>query len=189
MNEQTKTQDQNQNPDILTGSSEITNQIQKWKDYDTVMKDTFQPKDSGAMNRLLYREKVSPYKAGSVSQMLYEQIKQDDDNANNYIYSRTVEFPQPSIAGIGAVTSAGAKDTTRYFFSQSWVTSRTVAGVYVITHNLGDNKYNVQVSPINTLAFTANISNYGVNTFQVSTFNAAGVATDCGFTFVVYIIP
>lgn len=144
---------------------------------------------TGTTNRWLYKDNIERGKGDAVTQATGRRDVLAPSNPNDYVYSRTIEFPQPSIAGIGVITSAGAKDTTRFFYSQNWTTSKTATGVYLITHNIGDNKYNVQVSPVATTAFTANISAYNINSFQVSTFNGAGVATDCSFTFVLYMIP
>ena len=156
----------------------------------SVVSSSFEPINSGQTDRWLQRSDTRFGDASALDQSLgIFTTPAQQDNANGYIYERTIEFPQPSISGIGVVTSAGAKDTTRYFFSQNWVVSRLSAGLYKIVHNFGDNKYNVQVSPVNTAAFTANISAYNLNDFQVATFNAAGTATDCSFTFVVFVIP
>lgn len=150
--------------------------------------DDFIP-SSGVTNRWLYKENVNRGEGDSIAQALGRKDVLPPSNPNDYVYSRTIEFPQPSIAGIGAVTSAGAKDTTSFFFSQSWKVAKTAAGKYTITHGIGDNKYNVTISPIATTAFTANLSARNINDFQVSTFNAAGAASDCAFTFTLWIIP
>lgn len=151
--------------------------------------DDFTPKNSGALNRWLYEENVERGKADAKIQAVGRKDVLPPSNPNDYVYSRTIEFPQPSIAGIGVVTAGGSKDSSRYFFSQYWTTQKTATGTYLITHNIGDSKYNVQVSPVATAAFTANISAYNNNSFQVKTFNATGVATDCSFTFVLFMIP
>jgi hypothetical protein len=143
----------------------------------------------GQVDRYLYKENVERARKTSLDQAIGVKEQYAPSNPNDYIYSRTVEFPQPSIVGIGAVTTGGAIDTTQFFFSQKWVPSRTGAGAYTITHNIGDNKYNVLISPIATSAFTANISARNANDFQIKTWNAAGVATDCAFTFTVWMIP
>lgn len=167
--------DNNTQPESVTLESEL---------------NEFSPQNSGSFNRFLYKEPVRVGEASAVDQAIGNRTyKSGVENPNNYSFERTVEFPQPSIAGIGVVTAAGAKDTSRYFFSQNWTVSKTGAGSYTITHNIGDSKYNVQVAPVNTAAFTANISAYNLNNFQVKTFNAAGAATDSSFTFVVFIIP
>lgn len=146
-------------------------------------------KTYGNTDRYLYKENVERARSTAVDQAIGNKEQYAPSNPNDYIYSRTVEFPQPSIAGIGVVTAAGAVDTTRFFFSQKWVPSKSATGVYLITHNIGDAKYSVLVSPLASTAFTANISAFGAATFQVSTFNAAGAAADCPFTFTVWIIP
>lgn len=143
----------------------------------------------GKIDRYLYKENVERARSTAVDQAIGIKEQYAPSNPNDYIYSRTVEFPQPSVAGIGVVTAGGAVDTTRFFFSQSWVPTKTATGSYTITHNIGDAKYAVQVSPISASAFTANISAFNANNFQVKTWNAAGVATDCSFTFTVWIIP
>lgn len=147
------------------------------------------PKNSGTLNRWLYEENVERGKADAVTQAVGRKDVLAPSNPNDYVYSRTIEFPQPSIAGIGVVTAAGAVDTTRFFYSQNWIVSRTSAGDYTVRHNIGDNKYHVQVSPVATSAFTANLSAYNNNDFRIKTWNSAGAASDCSFTFVVYIIP
>lgn len=150
----------------------------------------FQPADSGQLNRNLYKEDVRQGEADPLQQTINTRsVDTPAKNVNNNTYGRTVEFPQPVMAGIGSVTSAGAKDTSRFFFSQLWEPSKTATGAYTITHNIGDNKYNVILTVIATASFTAQISSLNNNDFQVRTFNAAGAATDCAFTFVVYMIP
>jgi hypothetical protein len=42
---------------------------------------------------------------------------------------------------------------------------------------------------VSTTAFTSTIGAFTATYFEVRTFNAAGAATDCSFTFTVYIIP
>lgn len=152
--------------------------------------DNFQPLKSGQLTRFLDRDDIREGQASAIDQAL--GIRAPDelvDNANNYVYQRTVEFPQPSMAGIGVVTAAGAPDLTRYFFSQQWTVAKTATGVYRVTHNIGDGKYNVQLAPVATTAFTSVIGAFTATYFEVRTFNAAGTATDCSFTFTVYIIP
>lgn len=151
---------------------------------------SIQPKKSGQLNRGLLREDMRNGEASAVDQTLgVRSTTPPAENSNNYVYERTVEFPQPSIAGIGVVTDAGAKDTTRYFFSQIWTVSKTGTGTYSIVHNIGESKYNVILTPVATAAFSIQVSQFNNNDFEVKTFDAAGVATDCAFTFVVYIIP
>lgn len=151
-------------------------------------KDDFLP-SSGVTNRWLYKENVNRGEGSAELQAIGRKDVLAPSNPNDYVYSRTVEFPQPSIAGIGAVTSGGAKDTTSFFFSQSWTVTRTGTGRYTIAHKIGDNKYNVSISPISSTAFTSNLSARNINDFQVSTFNSAGAAADCAFTFTLWIIP
>jgi len=151
-------------------------------------KEEFIP-TSGVTNRWLYKENVNRGEGEAVSQAIGRKDVPPPSNPNDYVYSRSIEFPQPSIIGIGAVTSGGAKDTSRFFFSQNWTTQRIGAGVYTITHNIGDSKYAVQVSPVAATAFTANISSFSNDSFNISTFNAVGAATNCAFTFIVYMIP
>jgi len=146
-------------------------------------------KSYGKTDRYLYKENVERARSNSIDQAIGVKEQYAPSNPNDYIYSRTVEFPQPSIAGIGVVTAAGAVDTSRFFFSQKWSPTKTGTGAYTVTHNIGDAKYNVLISPIATTAFTANISSFNANDFQVKTWNAAGVAADCSFTFTVWIIP
>lgn len=151
---------------------------------------SFQPKDSGQLNRALFKQDVREGEADPLQQTIgLRSTEAPANNANNYFFGRTVEFPQPTITGIGSVLSTGAKDTTRYFFSQNWVTAKTGTGAYTITHNIGDNKYNVILTVVATASFTAQISQLNNNDFRVLTFNAAGAAADCAFTFVVYMIP
>lgn len=152
--------------------------------------DNFAPVKSGQLTRFLERDDVREGQASAIDQAI--GIRSPDelvDNANNYVYQRTVEFPQPSIAGIGVVTAAGAPDLSRFFFSDKWVVSKPGTGIYRITHNIGDSKYNVLICPVATTAFTATTAVYTGTYFEISTFNPAGAATDCSFTFTVYIIP
>lgn len=152
--------------------------------------ESFAPAKSGQLTRFLNREDVREGQASAVDQAI--GIRAPDslvDNANNYVYQRTVEFPQPSIAGIGVVTAAGAPDTSRFFFSDKWVVTKPGTGTYRITHDIGDSKYNVLICPVATTAFTATTAVYTGTYFEIRTFNPAGAAADCSFTFTVYIIP
>lgn len=149
----------------------------------------FDPIGSGNFDRNLNRARTRSNQASAADQVIGVKEPMDVTNANNYNYSRTVEFPQPSIAGIGSVTSAGAVDTTRYFFPSAWTITKLGAGQYRIDHQMGDGKYNVVVTPINTSGFTACLSTFAATSFRINTFNAVGVASDCAFTFIVYIIP
>lgn len=164
-------------------------QINSINSEENVPDDDFVAQTQGVTDRYLYVQNVERATKTSVDQAIGVKETYAPSNPNDYIYSRTVEFPQPSIIGIGAVTAAGAIDTTQFFFSQRWTVARTGAGSYTITHGLGDNKYNVLISPIATAAFTANISARNANDFQIKTWNAAGAATDCAFTFTVWMIP
>jgi hypothetical protein len=140
----------------------------------------------------MYKQNIDRGAATALDQALGVKTTLPPSNPNDYIYSRSVEFPQPSIIGVGAVTSGGAVDTNRFFFSQSWTItppSTLGTGIYRINHSIGDGKYNVLLTPINTTAFTANIAAFNNNYFEVRTFNGAGVATNCSFTFTVWIIP
>lgn len=173
----------NQSPDDTPVSIDAESSVAK-------SVDGFQPKDSGQFDRGLYRQDVRDGEASPVDQTIgLRSVDPPADNANNYFFGRTVEFPQPTLAGIGSVTSAGAKDTTRYFFSQLWTVVKAGTGSYTITHNIGDNKYNVILTVVATASFTAQISQLNNNDFRVLTFNAAGAAADCAFTFAVYMIP
>lgn len=149
----------------------------------------FLPETPGVFDRWGYTQNIERGAGDAVTQTLGRKDILPPSNPNDYVYSRTIEFPQPSIAGVGSVLSGGGKDTNRFFFSQNWTTSKTGTGTYLITHNIGDNKYNVLISPLASSAFSANISAYNINSFQVSTFNASGVAADCPFTFTLWIIP
>lgn len=149
----------------------------------------FDPIGSGNFDRNLNRTTTRGDQSSAMDQVMGVTQGKDVENANNYIYARTVEFPQPSIAGIGSVTSAGAIDTTRYFFPAAWTITKLGTGQYRIDHQMGDGKYNVVVTPINTAGFTSCLSNFAATTFRINTFNAAGAAADCAFTFIVYIIP
>jgi hypothetical protein len=167
----------------MTQINAINNEETRPEDKEDVLQEY------GSINRYLYKENVERARSTALDQAIGVKEQYAPSNPNDYIYSRSVEFPQPSIIGVGVVTSGGAIDTSRFFFSQKWVPSRTGAGAYTITHSIGDAKYFVLISPIATTAFTANISAFNNNDFQVKTWNAAGVATDCSFTFTVWMIP
>jgi hypothetical protein len=156
---------------------------------ESALSGKFDPIGSGNFDRNLNRTKTRDAQSSSVDQVMGIARGQDVNNANNYIYARTIEFPQPSIAGIGSITSAGAADSTRYFFPQGWTITKLGGGQYQINHQMGDGKYNVVITPINTAGFTACLSNFAATSFRINTFNAAGAAADCAFTFIVYIIP
>lgn len=147
------------------------------------------PETFGTTDRWGYVQNIDRGSRSALTQAMGIKTVNPPSNANDYIYARTVGFPQPAIIGIGVVTAAGAKDPNTFFYGDLWAVTNTAAGNYTITHNIGDRKYNVVVSPVATTAFTANISAFNNNDFQVRTWNAAGAATNCSFTFIVYMIP
>ncbi|RTL06203.1 hypothetical protein EKK58_06185 [Candidatus Dependentiae bacterium] len=174
---------------VVADNDPVFNYIQTKKNSDrSYLTGQFLPNQSANINRNIYREPAKEFESSSVQQSIGEKQRNPVENANNYLYLRTTEFPQPSIAGIGSVTSAGAVDTTRYFFPQNWTISKIGSGQYRITHQMGDGKYNVVVTPINTAGYTSCLSNFGATSFQINTFNSVGAGADCAFTFVVYII-
>lgn len=150
----------------------------------------FSPKDSGQFDRFLFKQPIKIGESSALNQMVGNQVYNSGvTNPNDYVYQRTMEFPQPSIAGIGSVTAAGAKDTSTYFFSQNWTITKGSAGVYTINHNIGERKYNVLITAIATSNLSAKLDSFGNNSFKVLSFDGAGTPTDCAFTFVVFIIP
>lgn len=96
----------------------------------------------------------------------------------------TAEFPQPFIAGYGYVTSAGA--IGQFFFSSLWTVAKTATGVYEITHPIGDTTYMVSPTAIEDPARIIQVGAINAKTFTVKTYDAAGVAQDTAFSFVVY---
>lgn len=86
----------------------------------------------------------------------------------------------------GRVNSGGSAGTP---FPAGWTVSRSSAGIYVVTHNLGDAGYVVQLQVIATLAITiANVSSIGTNAFEARLYNHISgdtwTATDTDFSFV-----
>ncbi len=86
----------------------------------------------------------------------------------------------------GHVNSDGSAGTP---FPAGWTVSRSSAGIYVVTHNLADAGYVVQLQVIATLAITiANLSSIGSNSFEVRLYNHitgdTWSATDTAFGFV-----
>ncbi len=149
----------------------------------------FQPKDSGQLDRLLNRDNVRPNQSSAVDQILGVPVSQEFNNANNYDFNRTVEFPQPSYVGLGFVTSAGAADSAKFFLSQLWTVSKTGTGVYSVVHNMSTIKYIVLPVAFATTAVIIQVSAYNANDFEIKTFDAAGAAVDSAFTFAVLMIP
>lgn len=76
-------------------------------------------------------------------------------------------------------------DGTALIVPKGWTTSRAGAGVYVITHNLGDAAYTVTATAddANGGNFVERIVNRGANSFQVITRNGAGTLSDVPFAF------
>lgn len=150
------------------------------------------PQTFGVSDRWMYKQNIDRGAATALDQTLGVKTVLPPSNPNDYIYARTAEFPQPSIIGSGVITAAGAVDTNRFFFSQNWTITPPAtlgAGIYQIKHNIGDSKYAVQLTPVATTVFTANLAAFNNNYFEVRTFNGAGAATNCSFTFTVWIIP
>ena len=139
------------------------------------------------LNRNLYRNDSE--QSSAVNQVLNTKPSETVLNINQPEYSRTAEFPAPSVIGLGYVTSAGAADTTKFFFSQNWTVAKNSTGNYTITHNIGDStKYLPQINLIGTTdkSFAVTVN---ANTTDIVTFNQAGTATDTAFMFVFYLIP
>jgi hypothetical protein len=138
------------------------------------------------LDRYLYKEgntDMSP-----VSQSIEQSPSMFIDTINTPDYMRTAEFPQPSVIGLGYVTSAGAVDTAKFFFSQNWTVAKNSTGNYTITHNIG---YATKYLPIFNLIGTTDKSfavTVNANTTDIVTFNQAGTATDTAFMFVFYLI-
>lgn len=167
--------DNNTQPESITLESEL---------------NEFSPQNSGSFNRFLYKEPVKADESSAIDQAVGNRTyKSGVDNPNNYLFERTVEFPQPSIIGIGLVTAAGAKDTNTYFFGQNWTVTRNSPGNYTVTHNIGEKKYLPIVGSVASSVLTARLNTFTNNDFNVLSFNTAGTPTDCAFWFVVFIIP
>ena len=121
-------------------------------------------------------------------QALGNRTQIDLSNPNTPSYYKNTSFPQPGIIGMGYVTSGGAKDSSGFFLPSAWSVSRSSAGVYVITHNIGAiNKYLPMINLIGSTdkSFAVTV---GANTTTIYTFNQAGAATDTAFMFVFYLI-
>lgn len=98
-----------------------------------------------------------------------------------------VGFPQPYIYSVGYVTSAGVKDTARFFLPNYVTVSETSTGVYKIVHKIGySNRYTVSVVPVSLSDINVVIANINADDVEVRTFNQAGTATSSGFTFTIY---
>lgn len=147
--------------------------------------DTFQPVGSGNYSRLLNRGQIRPDQSDPIAQTMGIKEPQVVDNINKKFFNSISEFEQPPIVGFGYVTSAGAKDTTYFFMPQAWTVSRTGAGVYLITHNIGTVSYFINTTAIDTVAKIITVANITTTTFEVRTFTDAGVAADTAFSFVV----
>jgi len=124
----------------------------------------------------------------AIEQSLGNRTQIDLTNPNTPEYYKTSSFPQPAVIGMGYVTSGGAKDTSGFFLPSAWSVSRSSAGVYVITHNIGAvYKYLPIINLIGSTdkSFAVTV---GANTTTVYTFNQAGTATDTAFMLVTYLI-
>lgn len=96
-------------------------------------------------------------------------------------------FPQPFVYATGYVTSAGAKDTTRFFVPNGVTVSETSTGVYKIVHKIGySNRYLVVATPVATADASLTIANINVDDVEVRAFNQAGTATSTAFCFTIY---
>lgn len=145
------------------------------------------------LGRNLY--KIQSEDQSAIEQSINFKPTVEIDNFNQLDFYKTSNFPQPAIIGMGYITSAGAKDTTAFFKPSAWTVARSSAGVYVITHNIGE----IQVSgatikrylPVINLIGSTDKSfavTVGATTTTVYTFNQAGTATDTAFMFVFYLI-
>ena len=157
-------------------------------DDKTLELNTFKPAQSGVITRLLYREKIRPDNSSSLDQTIgIKSPAEQGWNVNERQFNSTNEFPQPAIAGIGSVTSAGAVEASRFFYSQYWTVQKTGTGTYLITHNLPLGKYTVFLTPVSTIEATAVVSAYNNNTTEIKTFGSGGAA-DLAFSFIFYTI-
>ena len=100
-------------------------------------------------------------------------------------------FPQPYIIACGYVTSGGIIDTTKFLIPESIIITHTInSGIYTIKHNIGSQVSNKQLyiplpQVINSLAIILTLNNITNDSFEVRTFNTAGVAIDSAFTFTI----
>lgn len=138
------------------------------------------------LDRFLYRDNSE--QGTPVDQSINQKPTVNINSLSDPEYFRSTEFPQPMIAGIGYVTSAGAIDTAKFFYSQAWSVTKNSTGNYTITHNIGDN---TKYLPIFNLIGSADrsfvVNNINNNTVDILTFNQAGTATDTAFMFVFYL--
>lgn len=105
---------------------------------------------------------------------------------NKKFYGQS-EFAQPFIWATGYVTSAGAKDTAKFFVPNGVTVSETSTGVYKIVHKIGySNRYVVHAIPVSTTDANITIANVNADDVEVRTFNQAGSATSTAFTFTIY---
>lgn len=147
----------------------------------------FVPQLSGNYNRNLDKAFIANAEAGSKEQAM--GIKEPDitKNISTPKFYTIAEFAQPAICGYGYVTAAGAKDTNYFFFSQNWGVSKTATGVYQVTHNIETTDYFVVLTAIDTAARIINLNAVTKNSFDVKIYDAAGVATNTDFSFIVYL--
>lgn len=110
-------------------------------------------------------------------------------NYNQKRFYGTANLPQPAVMGFGYVTSAGAKDTAKVFLPDQWVVTKPSTGTYRITHNLVTDRYDINVTPVDTSMRVTVISNRTTTAFDVLIYNQAGTLTDTAFRFSVQMIP
>lgn len=149
--------------------------------------ETFDPANSGDLNRSINKEPVKGDSASALAQATGVKVSPILANPNAPVYSGQVDFPQPFVSGLGRVTSAGAKGSS--FLSDRWSVVRNTTGIYTLTHNIGNNNYIVML----TLEDIGNPRYCTLDTptstqFVVRTFNNSGTAADTAFHFIVYSI-
>ena len=121
-------------------------------------------------------------------------------NAGRQIVSGDADtiFVFLNCTGLGSVDTTGCvnedqrvrsgvvnSDGTALVVPKGWTTSRAGAGVYVVTHNLGDAAYTVVATADDTNGgnFVERVVNRAANSFQIITRNGAGTLTDVPFAF------
>lgn len=148
-------------------------------------------------------------KLNSVSQSEEQKIinPQEGDNRNKVNYYQS-SFPQLTIVGYGVVNTVGGttavfdelaatpitevKHQPDYSSTGAWTISRSAAGIYVLTHNLGHEKYIPTLTNIQPGVNGENpISVINSNTLVIGFTDAisGAFADPLGFSFIIHAVP
>lgn len=173
--------------ELQTNTNTNTNTNQQ-SDFQSVVYES----DLSNMSRSLYAKDVEQDKETSVNQTILRKESVKVANPNEPIYYGTTQFPQPAI--VGAMSVMGAPQNGSYIDPTgmtlgNWKIQNIIGGEWLVTHNLGTLKYNVQVTAdVGWVGTTVGVYSKTTSTFKIRT-GSTTQNLNIPFSLVVYSIP